>query len=137
MEERYNPQEIEPKWQARWQEQQLYRTPDDASRPKLYCLEMFPYPSGDVHVGHVRNYTIGDVYARYHRMKGFDVLYPMGFDAFGQPSEGAAIKNNAHPVAWTYECIDRMRRQFGRLGMISRCLNRVVSEQGTRSIARE
>ena len=116
MEERYNPQEIEPKWQARWQEQQLYRTPHDASRPKFYCLEMFPYPSGDVHVGHVRNYTIGDVYARYHRMKGFDVLYPMGFDAFGQPSEGAAIKNNAHPAKWTYDCIARMRRQFGRLG---------------------
>jgi len=116
VEERYHPQEIEPKWQSRWEEQRLYRTREDDSRPKFYCLEMFPYPSGDVHVGHVRNYTIGDVYARYHRMKGFNVLYPMGFDAFGQPSEAAAVRNNAHPAVWTYDCIARMRAQFGRLG---------------------
>jgi leucyl-tRNA synthetase len=116
VEERYNPQEIEPKWQSRWEEQKLYRTSDDASRPKFYCLEMFPYPSGDVHMGHVRNFTIGDALARYKRMHGCSVLYPMGFDAFGQPSEGAAIKNKAHPAAWTYDCIARMRRQFARLG---------------------
>ena len=116
MRQRYDPREIEPKWQARWRESDLYRTPEDPERPKFYCLEMFPYPSGDVHVGHVRNYSIGDAVARYHRMKGFDVLYPMGFDAFGQPAEAAAVKRNAHPATWTYECIERMRRQFRRLG---------------------
>jgi leucyl-tRNA synthetase len=116
VEERYKPQEIEPKWQARWEEQQLHRARDEAARPKFYCLEMFPYPSGDVHMGHVRNFTIGDALARYKRMHGCSVLYPMGFDAFGQPSEGAAIKNNAHPATWTYDCIARMRRQFARLG---------------------
>ena len=116
MSQRYDPQEIEPKWQARWRESEIYRTRDDAARPKFYCLEMFPYPSGDVHVGHVRNYTIGDAVARYHRMKGFDVLYPMGFDAFGQPAEAAALKRNSHPATWTYDCIARMRRQFHRLG---------------------
>ena len=116
MEDHYNPQEIEPKWQARWAEQQLYRTPEDDTRPKFYCLEMFPYPSGDVHMGHVRNYTIGDSLARYKRMRGHSVLYPMGFDAFGQPSEAAAVKNNTHPALWTYQCIDRMRAQFRRLG---------------------
>jgi len=114
--ERYNPQEIEPKWQQRWRDRELHQTREEAGRPKFYCLEMFPYPSGDVHVGHVRNYTIGDVYARYHRMKGFNVLYPMGFDAFGQPSEAAAVKSNAHPAVWTYDCIERMRAQFHRLG---------------------
>jgi leucyl-tRNA synthetase len=116
VENRYNPAEIEPKWQARWQEQQLYRTRQEARRPKFYCLEMFPYPSGDVHVGHVRNYSIGDALARYHRMLGYNVLYPMGFDAFGQPSEAAAIKRQAHPAQWTYECMDRMRAQFDQLG---------------------
>jgi len=112
----YNPQEIEPKWQAVWEEQDLYRTREDPGRPKFYCLEMFPYPSGDVHVGHVRNYSIGDLVARYHRMRGFNVLYPMGFDAFGQPAEQASVKHNAHPATWTYECIERMRGQFRRLG---------------------
>ena len=116
MDDRYNPAEIEPKWQARWAEQGTYRTQDDAPGEKFYCLEMFPYPSGDVHVGHVRNYSIGDVLARYHRMLGYNVLYPMGFDAFGQPSEAAAIKRKAHPAQWTYECMDRMRAQFGQLG---------------------
>ena len=116
MEDHYDPQVIEPKWQERWQEQKLYRTPEGDARPKFYCLEMFPYPSGDVHVGHVRNYSIGDVVARYHRMKGFSVLYPMGFDAFGQPAEAAAVRRNRHPAKWTDECIDRMRRQFHSLG---------------------
>ncbi len=112
----YNPQAIEAKWQERWEKAGIYRTPEDTTRPKFYCLEMFPYPSGDVHVGHVRNYSIGDVVARYHRMKGFAVLYPMGFDAFGQPAEAAAVKRQRHPAEWTYECIDRMRRQFRALG---------------------
>ncbi len=116
MDEHYHPEGIEPKWQQCWAEQQLYRTREDPSRPKFYCLEMFPYPSGDVHVGHVRNYSIGDAVARYHRMRGYNVLYPMGFDAFGQPAEQAAVQRNAHPAKWTYECIDRMRRQFRQLG---------------------
>ncbi len=116
MDEYYHPEIIEPKWQERWIEQGLYCTREDPARPKFYCLEMFPYPSGDVHIGHVRNYTIGDVVARYHRMRGYNVLYPMGFDAFGQPTEAAAIRRNTHPAKWTYECIDRMRRQFRQLG---------------------
>ena len=116
MEEQYNPQVIEPKWQARWAEEGLHRTREDSARPKFYCLEMFPYPSGDVHVGHVRNYSIGDALARYRRMLGYTVLYPMGFDSFGQPAEAAAVKRGEHPARWTYECIDRMRAQFLRLG---------------------
>src|SRR5574340_1426767 len=116
MDEHYRPDIIEPKWQEWWAEQQLSRTREDPSRPKFYCLEMFPYPSGDVHAGHVRNYSIGDALARYHRMRGYNVLYPMGFDAFGQPAEAAAVKRNAHPAQWTYACIDRMRRQFRQLG---------------------
>ncbi len=116
MDDRYDPTQIEPRWQAWWEEQQLYRTRDDSDRPKFYCLEMFPYPSGDVHVGHVRNYSIGDALARCRRMQGYNVLYPMGFDAFGQPSEQAAVKRGLHPAKWTFECIDRMRRQFRDLG---------------------
>jgi leucyl-tRNA synthetase len=116
VQERYTPQEIEPKWQERWRESGIYRTREDSARPKFYCLEMFPYPSGDVHVGHVRNYSIGDAVARYRRMRGYNVLYPMGFDAFGQPAEAAAVKHSEHPAKWTYDCIDRMRAQFRRLG---------------------
>ena len=116
MEEHYRPDLIEPKWQECWAQRQLYRTRDDPSRPRFYCLEMFPYPSGDVHVGHARNYTIGDALARYRRMCGCSVLYPMGFDAFGQPAEQAAVRRGAHPAQWTYSCIDRMRRQFRQLG---------------------
>ncbi len=116
MEQHYSPQEIEPKWQQRWQERQLHHTREQDGRPKFYCLEMFPYASGDLHMGHVRNYTIGDAVARWHRMRGYNVLYPMGFDAFGQPAEAAAVKHEAHPATWTYECIERMRGQFRRLG---------------------
>ncbi len=116
MDEHYSPKEIEPKWQQHWRETELHRTRVEPGRPKFYCLEMFPYPSGDVHVGHVRNYTIGDAVARWHRMRGYDVLYPMGFDAFGQPAEGAAVKRDTHPATWTYACIERMRKQFHRLG---------------------
>jgi leucyl-tRNA synthetase len=116
VEDRYDPHVIEPKWQHRWSDEDLYRTSQDDSRPKFYCLEMFPYPSGEIHMGHVRNYTIGDALARCKRMQGHRVLYPMGIDAFGQPAEAAAVRNRAHPAAWTYGCIDRMRAQLRRLG---------------------
>ena len=116
MEERYNPQKIEHRWQAQWQEKQLFKVDHDPSMPKYYLLEMFPYPSGKIHMGHVRNYTIGDVVARYKRMQGFNVLHPMGWDAFGMPAENAAIANNSHPATWTYANIDYMRAQLKRLG---------------------
>ncbi|MEJ2156396.1 MAG: leucine--tRNA ligase [Desulfobacteraceae bacterium] len=116
MEERYNPREIEAKWQADWEQAHLFQVEDDPARPKYYLLEMFPYPSGKIHMGHVRNYTIGDVVARYKRMQGHNVLHPMGWDAFGMPAENAAIANNSHPAKWTYENIDTMRAQLKRLG---------------------
>ncbi len=113
----YDFKHVEKKWQDRWQEQQTYRVTEDPSRPKYYVLEMFPYPSGRIHMGHVRNYSIGDVVARYKRMKGFNVLHPMGWDAFGLPAENAAQKNNTHPARWTYENIDYMRSQLKKLGL--------------------
>ena len=116
MEERYDSQAIEEKWQRRWEEQGRYRSELAAGKPKYYVLDMFPYPSGDVHMGHARNYTIGDLVARYRHMRGDNVLHPMGFDAFGQPAEQAAIKRGRHPAEWTYTCIDNMRRQLRRLG---------------------
>ncbi len=117
--ERYNPSEIEPKWQAKWNEARLYETSTRPSegKPKFYYLDMFPYPSGDLHVGHVRNYAIGDAVARFHVMNGRDVLHPMGWDAFGLPAENAAIKNKIHPADWTERCIERMHEQFGKLGI--------------------
>lgn len=117
--ERYNPSEIEPKWQAKWNEEKLYQTStrSSADKPKFYYLDMFPYPSGDLHVGHVRNYAIGDAVARFHVMNGRDVLHPMGWDAFGLPAENAAIKNQVHPAQWTERCIERMHEQFGKLGI--------------------
>jgi leucyl-tRNA synthetase len=116
MEARYEPQKIELKWQAAWQGAGLFKVHADQGRPKYYLLEMFPYPSGKIHMGHVRNYTIGDVVARYKRMQGFNVLHPMGWDAFGMPAENAAIANNTHPAKWTYENIDNMRGQLKQLG---------------------
>lgn len=111
----YNAQEIETKWQKIWADERVFVTPDKGEREKYYVLEMFPYPSGRIHMGHVRNYSIGDVIARFKRMQNFDVLYPMGWDAFGLPAENAAIKNNSHPAKWTHENIAAMRQQLKRL----------------------
>jgi leucyl-tRNA synthetase len=116
MEERYDPKIIESKWQNFWETSKLFKVKEDPGKEKYYLLEMFPYPSGNIHMGHVRNYTIGDVVARYKRMRGFNVLHPMGWDAFGMPAENAAIANNSHPAKWTYENIDTMRFQLKRIG---------------------
>jgi leucyl-tRNA synthetase len=116
MEPNYNPQQVETKWQQRWAEQKLFETEADAARKKYYVLEMLPYPSGDIHMGHVRNYSIGDALARYMRMKGLNVLHPIGWDAFGLPAENAAIKSQRHPAEFTFAHIDRMRSQLKRLG---------------------
>ncbi|MFW5937009.1 MAG: leucine--tRNA ligase, partial [Desulfosalsimonas sp.] len=116
MEARYNPKQIEPKWQEIWEKNQQFKANENPDREKYYLLEMFPYPSGKIHMGHVRNYTIGDVIARYKRMRGFNVLHPMGWDAFGMPAENAAIANNTHPAAWTCANIDAMRSQLKRMG---------------------
>jgi leucyl-tRNA synthetase len=112
----YNFKEIEEKWQKYWQDNKSFRA-EVSSRPKFYCLEMFPYPSGKIHMGHVRNYSIGDVYSRYKLAQGFNVLHPMGFDAFGQPAENAAIKNKTKPDAWTHKCIEEMETELKRMGL--------------------
>ncbi|HSV92989.1 MAG TPA: leucine--tRNA ligase, partial [Desulfobacterales bacterium] len=112
----YDPHAIERAWQGRWESENLFRVREQPDRPKYYLLEMFPYPSGNIHMGHVRNYTIGDVVARYKRMRGFNVLHPMGWDAFGMPAENAAIANRTHPARWTYANIDTMRAQLKRMG---------------------
>jgi leucyl-tRNA synthetase len=113
---RYNFRETEAKWQRQWREHRCFEAREDAARPKYYVLEMFPYPSGKLHVGHVRNYTMGDLVARYRRAQGFNVLHPMGWDAFGLPAENAAIAGNAHPAAWTAENISSMRGELQRMG---------------------
>jgi leucyl-tRNA synthetase len=115
--ERYNAREAEQKWQKIWAERATFKTQDDDSRAKYYVLEMFPYPSGRIHMGHVRNYAMGDVVARYKRARGFNVLHPMGWDAFGMPAENAAMQNNSHPAAWTYANIDTMRGQLKSMGL--------------------
>jgi len=117
MDERYNVKETEAKWQARWEAEGTFQVSDQDTKPKYYVLEMFPYPSGRIHMGHVRNYTLGDVVARYKRAKGFDVLHPMGWDAFGLPAENAAIQNNTHPAKWTRENIAAMRVQLKSMGL--------------------
>ena len=116
---RYNFKEIEAKWQAIWEERGLFAVVEDTKKPKYYVLEMFPYPSGRIHMGHVRNYTLGDVVARYKRARGYNVLHPMGWDAFGLPAENAAIDNKIHPARWTKDNIAAMRRPSGNPGTSS------------------
>ncbi len=117
MQHPYDPQSVEAAWQARWEQDSLYKIDEDSDRPAKYVLEMFPYPSGDLHTGHVRNYAIGDVYARYLHMNGYDVLHPIGWDAFGLPAENAAIKHKSHPATWTYANIDKQKESFKKLGL--------------------
>jgi leucyl-tRNA synthetase len=117
MDAKYTPSNIESKWQQTWTTQELYKTDTTSDKPKFYALSMFPYPSGNLHMGHVRNYVITDAIARFKRMQGHRVLHPMGWDAFGLPAENAAIERNLHPAKWTYENIDRMRGQLKQLGL--------------------
>lgn len=114
---RYNPKEVEPKWRKRWEDARVFETQFDPAKPKYYVLEMFPYPSGRIHIGHVRNYAMGDVIARSKRARGYNVLHPMGWDAFGLPAENAAMQTGSHPAAWTYANIEAMREQLKAMGL--------------------
>jgi leucyl-tRNA synthetase len=125
--DRYDPPTIEPKWRARWETDELYRAPDESDRPKWYSLTMYPYPSGTLHVGHWYAFAVPDVFARFQRMNGFNVLFPMGFDAFGLPAENAAIRHNIHPATWTFDNIDRMRVQYRQMGAMIDWSRQVVT----------
>ena len=125
--ERYSPQDIEAKWQKKWEDEKVYKTEADPARPKYYALEMFPYPSGNLHMGHVRNYAIGDIMARYKTMEGYNVLHPMGFDSFGMPAENAAIKHGVKPADWTYSNIENMEKQQKKLGLSRRATRRITA----------
>src|SRR3569833_2326445 len=113
---RFDPGRADARWQRAWDDAQTFRADDASTKPRSYVLEMFPYPSGRIHIGHVRNYTMGDVLARYKRMTGHAVLHPMGWDAFGMPAETAAIEQGVHPASWTYQNIANMKALLQRLG---------------------
>ena len=114
---RFEPGQADGRWQQAWADARVFEADSNSDKPKSYVLEMFPYPSGRIHIGHVRNYTMGDVLARYRKMQGYEVLHPMGWDAFGMPAENAAMEKKVHPGSWTYQNIANMKQQLQRLGL--------------------